>query len=291
MKTYYDCIPCFVRQTLEFARLITNDESVHEELLKNTLAMASELDLSKTPPEIASDFYAHIKAKTGAVDPYKELKNQFNDFALKHEKMLREQVQKSDDPIASAILISMAGNIIDLGVGLHVSEEVIQENIKNALMHELPAQTLDKFKADIEKANTILYLGDNTGEIVFDKLLVDQLPKEKIIFAVRGEPVINDATMEDAVQVGMTNLVKVIDNGSNAPGTVIDRCSREFVEVFENADVIISKGQGNYETLSEIDRNIYFVLKAKCPVIAKYIGGNVGDFVFINNSCKKIESI
>ena len=131
----------------------------------------------------------------------------------------------------------------------------------------------------LSSAQSILYLGDNTGEIVFDQLLIQQLPMDRVTFVVRGKPIINDATMTDAVNTGMTNLVKVIDNGDDAPGTVLEACSDRFKRVYQDADIVIAKGQGNYETLSNSDKKIFFLLKAKCAVVAEHIGCNVGDSV------------
>ena len=135
---------------------------------------------------------------------------------------------------------------------------------------------------DAANAQDILYLADNAGEIVFDRLLIEQLPMQKITVVVKGFPIINDATMEDAVAAGLTEIVSVIDNGSDAPGTILEICSDAFVSRFEQADLIITKGQGNYETLSDIDKNIYFILKAKCPVIASDLGCPIGQMVLIN---------
>jgi uncharacterized protein with ATP-grasp and redox domains len=134
-------------------------------------------------------------------------------------------------------------------------------------------------KDEITEARSILYLADNAGEIVFDRLLIEKMPREKITMAVKGGPIINDALWEDAELVGLTEMVKVVDNGSDAAGTVLDTCSDEFRNLFENAEVIISKGQANYETLNDVEENIFFLLTSKCPVIAHDIGCNLGDMI------------
>jgi hypothetical protein len=143
---------------------------------------------------------------------------------------------------------------------------------------------IDMLRESIDSAKNILYLGDNCGEIVFDRLLIEQLPLDKVTFVVRGGPIINDATMGDARETGMTELVNVIDNGSNIPGTVLEKCSKEFRECFVDADLIIAKGQGNYETLSSCEKNIFFLLQAKCPVISGHIGCEQGSFI-VKRSC------
>jgi uncharacterized protein with ATP-grasp and redox domains len=142
---------------------------------------------------------------------------------------------------------------------------------------------MDAFGEALAEAENILYLADNAGEIVFDRLLIEQLPMEKVVVAVRGLPAINDATIQDAKIAGITELVEVIDNGSDAPATILEDCSERFLDAFNRADLIIAKGQGNYETLSDIDKNIFFLLKAKCPVIAGHIGCEVGELILKRN--------
>ena len=148
---------------------------------------------------------------------------------------------------------------------------------------ELETKTVDELHKQIREAKDILYLGDNAGEIVFDRLFIEQLPYQKLTYVVRGEPIINDVTIEDAREVDMCDLVEVIDNGSDAPGTILDNCSHEFQKRFAYSDLIIAKGQGNYETLSDVDQRIFFLLQVKCPVIARDIGCEVGSFVVKNN--------
>ncbi len=141
-----------------------------------------------------------------------------------------------------------------------------------------------KFRKAISMAKSILYLADNTGEIVFDRLLIEQMPLKKITLVVKGSPIINDACLVDAQVTGVADLVEVIDNGSDAPGTILAECSEDFKQRFEKADLIIAKGQGNYETLSDVKKDIFFVLKAKCSVIAKHIGCEVGNLVFLRSA-------
>lgn len=284
MKTYLECFPCFVRQVLDFCKLITDDSTVHEEILRKALLKLSKLDMTTTPPHTATQMYRFVKEITGTQDPFAQIKIDFNNFALDHLEMLQEIIDNSDDKLETAINLSMAGNIIDMGVGNHISEDLVKTAISEAIDHKLNPKTLAQFRSDISSAKNILYLGDNCGEIAFDKLLVEQLPKEKVTFAVRGLPIINDATMEDAKQVGMDKLVRVIDNSADVPGTILEWCSESFQQEFAQADVIISKGQGNYETLSENTKNIYFILKAKCPVIASHLETTVGDSIFIRQN-------
>ena len=150
---------------------------------------------------------------------------------------------------------------------------------------------IGSFKEATEQAEEIFYLTDNAGEIVLDRLLIEQLPYEKVTLVVKGKPVINDATIEDAELAGLPRIVHVIDNGSDGPGTILESCSQSFRDRFTNADLVIAKGQGNYETLSNINKNIFFLLKAKCPVIANHIGCEVGSFVFRRQSNIYLEGV
>lgn len=283
MKTTYDCIPCFIRQALDAVRLATSDEKIHEQVLRGVLASASKMNLDQSPPVMGQYIHELIRELSGDDDPYKKIKKQFNNFSLKLYPDLKQRIQSSSNPMDTAVRMAIAGNIIDFGVNSKIDQAVISDTIEQALS----AKVFGNIKVlcdSIDSAENILYLGDNCGEIVFDRLLIEQLPAEKVTFVVRGGPIINDATMTDARETGMTELVNVMDNGSNVPGTVLEKCSKEFRECFANADLIIAKGQGNYETLSGSKKNIFFLLKAKCSVISGHIGCEPGSFIVKRSS-------
>lgn len=272
MKTYFDCIPCFVKQALTAGRFIGDDISLHEEIIRQTLKLLGEIDLRQSPPAMARLIYRRITEITGVADPYKGVKSYFNEYVLKLYPLIKATIETSPDRLETAVKLAIAGNIIDFGVNGSVDKQQVRKSIGHSLDIELDKNDMAEFRIALDKADNILYLGDNAGEIVFDKALIEVIGPSKIIFAVKGKAVLNDAIMEDAEQVGMTELVKVIDNGADAPGTILDICSESFREYFDRADLVISKGQGNYETLSEVDKNIYFMLKIKCPIIAEHIG-------------------
>jgi len=280
MRTYFDCVPCFVRQTLDSVRLITDDEQIHEQVMREALYQACKMDLRQSPPAMAQKIHRIIRKLTGVQDPYLKVKNHFNKLVLQMYPELKERIEDSADPLEMAIRLAIAGNIIDLGVNAELDESDVEKAINESLTGPLDTESLEVFKDVIPQAEDILYLGDNAGEIVFDRLLIEQLPIEKVTVVVKGQPVINDATMEDAIIAGLPRIVEVIDNGSDAPGTILKSCSRYFQDRFENADLVIAKGQGNYETLSDVEKNIFFILKAKCSVIARDIGCKVGEMVF-----------
>jgi hypothetical protein len=284
MKTYFDCIPCLVRQTLELSRFVSKEEDLQEKVLREALHLMSKMDLRQSPPAMAQKIHRMLRSLTGVNDPYAKVKAKFNTLALQLYPELEEKVHNSNDPLSTAACLAIAGNIIDFGVGFSVEQSDVTRTITDALTASLDETAIADFKQAVEQARKILYIGDNAGEIVFDKLLVEQLLHQKITFVVKGNPVINDATMQDAIKTGMNELVEVIENGSDAPGTILEDCSDNFRRRFDDADLIIAKGQGNYETLSDIEKNIFFLLKAKCPVIARHLNCEIGTMVLRKNS-------
>jgi uncharacterized protein with ATP-grasp and redox domains len=278
METYFDCIPCFVRQTLDTVRMVTNDKSVQEKMLRKVLQDISTMDLQQSPPVMAQHIHRFIREVSGQSDPYLSIKNRFNQVALEIYPELKNQVENSANPLETALRLAIAGNVIDSGVNSNLQENHVHEAIEHALTAPFGGD-VEGFSKAVAAADKILYLADNAGEIVFDRLLLGQLPLTKVTLAVKGAPIINDATLADAQAAGITKLVQVIDNGSDAPGTVLTDCSETFRKYFAQADLVIAKGQGNYETLSQEKKDIFFVLKAKCPVIAQDLGCQVGSLV------------
>jgi len=285
MQTYLDCIPCLLRQAVEAPRLIGASATVQEAVVRRVLQELSQVDFTQSPPAMAQAIHRHIRALTGRKDPYQEIKERFNALALDMLPELERTVAQAQPPIAAAVRLAIAGNVIDLGINGNLQETHVKEAIQHALAAPLQGE-LEQFIQTVAKAKSILYLADNAGEIVFDRLLLQQLPLERITLAVRGAPIINDATREDAAAAGMDRLVKVIDNGSDAPGTILSQCSEPFLRRFNQADLIIAKGQGNYETLNDAPKDIFFILKAKCPVIARDLGCRVGDLILQRSSHK-----
>ena len=278
MKTFFDCIPCFVRQSLDSVRFATPDETIHERVLREVLRVAQEMDLCQSPPVMAQQLHRRIRELTGESDPYREVKDRFNRLALAQYPEFRDRVARSADPMEAAVRLAIAGNVIDFGVNSHLTEQEVHDALLSATSTPL-ACDLREFCGAVARANRILYLADNAGEIVFDRLLIERIPPEKVTLVVRGAPIINDATMADAQASGLAEIVEVIDNGSDAPGTLLDDCSEAFRTRFQSADLVIAKGQGNYESLSETEKDVWFLLKAKCPVIARDLGCEVGTFV------------
>ncbi|MBN2468972.1 MAG: DUF89 family protein [Deltaproteobacteria bacterium] len=286
MKTYLDCIPCFVNQALRTGRLATSDETIQREILDRVMKKLIRLPLHSPPPRIAQEVYEIIRKITGNEDPYAAIKKRHNEITLGLYPKFREMTHEADDPLFYALRLAIAGNSIDLGIEREVTD--IEGEIFTTLSLPVTVNHYDALKESLRKARTILYLGDNAGEIVFDRLLMETLLNHgntEIIFAVREKPVINDATMEDAKFVGIDTVATVISNGSDAPATILSECSPFFRETFHRADMIIAKGQGNYESLSDEPGEIFFLFKAKCRMIATHLHVNVGDSIIKKQSC------
>lgn len=278
METYLDCIPCFVRQALEAARFVTDDEAAQMEVLRAVLRAVSEMNMRMPPPAMGRQIHRLIRQVTGDDDPYREVKDRFNRLVLEWYPELKRRVEQSADPLETAVRLAIAGNIIDFGVTAAVDARAVERAVERAMAEPLTG-SVEGLREAAGAARNILYLADNAGEIVFDRLLIESLPTEKITLVVRGEPVINDATVEDARAAGLTELIDVIDNGSDAPGTLLETCSETFRRRFGAADLVIAKGQGNFETLSGVEKHLFSILMAKCPVIARHLGCAPGSLV------------
>ena len=279
MRTYLECIPCFLQQALAASRMVTTDPVVHELVVRETLRLSVDLPFDRSPPWMAQRIHRLLRDATGNPDPYQEVKRRSNATALRLYPMLEEQVRSSADPFATAVWLAIAGNIIDFGCRTELTDDDIHRAIKEATNARDGDAGVETLRQEVGRARDILYLADNAGEIVFDRLLIQQMPTDRVTLAVRGGPVINDATLEDAKAAGLDALMPVVDNGSDAPGTILDSCSAEFQARFEQCDLVVAKGQGNYETLGGQSNKVIFLLKIKCPVIARDIGGALGEMI------------
>ncbi len=278
MKTRYECLPCYVRQAMDRTLLYVQDDNERQAILREVFTTLSHMDFSLTPPEIAADIQRIIREHTGVDDPYREERFQQNAIALSLLPTIQQQITDAPDPWTAALKAAIAGNAIDMGVYLKIEREDIERDVIHALQHTVDEVAASRLRSEIDQAKSIVFIGDNAGEIVFDKLLIEQMPVGGVTYIVRGGPVLNDVTIADAEQVGLDKLVRVVNNGARYPGTVIHACSQECRELLENADVRIAKGQGNYETLSTYPKPVWFLFKAKCPVIAEDAGVELGSF-------------
>ncbi|MEN6578173.1 MAG: ARMT1-like domain-containing protein [Phycisphaerales bacterium] len=284
MRTYFDCVPCSIRQVLDSVRMITDDETMHERVLRELLGMWQRMDMKQSPPAMAQRIHRYLRQLTGVADPYLDVKNRYNLFALGLYPELRERVADSPDPFETAVRLAIAGNIIDFGVNSHVEQGAVHDAIMRSLTEPIDRDAVQRLRQGVERVKDILFLGDNTGEIVLDRLLIEQMPTAKVTYVVRGHPILNDALMGDAQIAGLTDLVEVIDNGSDAPGTILETCSEAFRKRFDQADLVIAKGQGNYESLTATDRRVFFLLRPKCAVLARHLKCELGRLLVLHNN-------
>jgi len=290
MKTYLDCIPCFFRQALEVAKITGANEIIQKKIIDELSKLIPDFSLEASPPEMGREIHNLVGKISGVKDPFKEIKENSNKFALKLYPKLKQEINNSEDRLLAAVKLSIIGNIIDYGAknSLDVPKEIDYLFQGNFIINNENNSTTFKykqFKEALNKVNNIVYLADNAGEVVFDRLLIEELVEElgkEVIYVVKGKPIINDALIEDALFCGINEIAKIISSGSDAPGTLLKYCSPEFIRLYQNAELIISKGQGNYEALSEEDRSMFFLFRAKCPVIAEDVGCNVGDMILLS---------
>jgi len=286
VKSALDCIPCLVRQALETARFVSPNEDIHLKVMRRVLRLTADMDMSDSPPAVARQIHSHLRDITGVDDPYLQAKQRFNRMALDMLPELYQRLKTAADPFALAVRLAIAGNVIDMGVYGDLTPEQARDSISVCLQEPFCGD-IAALKQAIDRAGSILYLTDNAGEIAFDRLLVEQLPRERVTLAVKGGPVINDAVLADAREVGLPDLVTVIDNGARVPGTILPACSPAFRRTFEQADLIIAKGQGNFESLSDVQAPIFFLFKVKCRVIADHVGLATGTHLVLDqeDSC------
>lgn len=272
MKSSLHCLPCFLKQTIKAAQLSTPEPALQKTIVDHIARLLPSLDLRKSPPENSMPVYQAIAELSGCADPFTHLKRHSNLFALALAEEVRGKIAASADPLATALLFSMAGNIIDYGS----QQDFDAGAALAACLHTPPAiYDYQALRQGLTTGGLLLYLGDNAGEIVFDGLVIETLQQQRpdlqIIYAVKEGAIINDALMADAQACGLPDRCRVISNGTTCPGTPLAHCTPEFRALFERADQIISKGQGNYETLSEIQAPISFLLTVKCPLVAAHL--------------------
>ncbi len=281
MKMTLDCIACFVRQASDAVTMTELSDENRKHLMQNVLQWISGVDFNQSPPAASQMIHRRLREILRTDDPYRNSKRNHNEMGATLIPPIRKYISSSFDPLIMAVRYAITGNIIDLGAKNKIGYGEIYADLQSASMQPVYGD-MDAFKQAVQKAKTILYLADNAGEIFFDRLLIEQLSNAKVTMAVRGAPVINDATVSDARQAGIDNIAEIIDNGSDAPGTILDDCSSEFRRRFDEADLVIAKGQGNFESLSDEKREIFFLFRTKCKTISRHSGFCVGTYVAAN---------
>lgn len=252
----------------------TEDQKV--EYMTRVLKELSEMK-DAHGPVLATRNIVKLQAELfGNKQDYSKLKRQFNQFVMEKASFLQREIERADDSLKRAIQYGIVGNYIDFAVMEHVEERELEQLFADATEYVLDEEVYQAMKQDVCDAEKIVYLLDNCGEVVIDKLIIEEIkslnPQAEITAIVRGEEAMNDVTMEDAEQVGLNDFVKVIGNGSDILGTCLQYISEETRTVIDAADVILSKGQGNFETLQGYDKNIYYIFLCKCEMIAELFG-------------------
>ncbi len=280
MKCESLCIPCFFKQAHSSVTAHTDEESLREQVLFDIAGFVPDLDMERSPAYNSSLVMHQVDRLIGRIDPFKEHKKKHNELALSMLEDLTKLVSESEDPLQTAIRLSVVGNVIDMGIK---HEADIEGTMQKALGKGFARFEIDAFRQSLDQTSRILYIVDNAGEIVFDIVLIELLARmgKEVIVAVKSGPIINDATMDDADQVGLHKYCKVIKTGSDFVGITRELLSPAMIEAFDTADLIVSKGQGNYETLEGTSERIFFILKAKCQLVADNLGVRDGDLVFV----------
>jgi damage-control phosphatase, subfamily I len=277
VRTSLECLGCMINQAIRAAQVTSGDRDVQQRIVRHALAETVHVDFASQPVTAGRRVQRLVRRLTGNHDPYRGLKQRSTALALRLLPELRRKVLASPMPIGAALSVATAANALDFAMYADLDERAV----RRALAHAA-AQPIDgalALAAEAATAREILYIADNAGELVFDGLVIDLLDRARVTLAVRGGPIFNDATLHDARVSRLTDTVLVIDTGSDLAGVVLDECSDDFRRHFASADLVIAKGQGNYETLDDVEGPIWFALKVKCPVIARAIGVAEGQCV------------
>lgn len=260
---------------MEAARFARADEQQQRLVLDHTLERLRLIEPWRTPPEIADQIHRLVRQTIGNRDPYQAVKEASTSHALTLHPRLQALIAEASDPLDVAVRLSIAGNIIDLGPNV---EYDLWDVVERTLIQPFAVDDRQALREALARARRVLYLADNAGETVFDRVLIETL-HVPVSYAVKGGPILNDATLEDALAAGVDNVAKIVSTGSDAPGTILHRCSQEFRQLYEEADLVIAKGQANYETLSTNGAGTFFLLQAKCSVLARDAGVPVGSII------------
>lgn len=280
MNITLDCLPCFVRHTIEVMRSFAVESALTDAMVRDVIRQMAEVDFALTPPEFAAEVHAMIRTRLGIADPYLQIKRDANRFAARLLPELEKRLEKSADRLRQALLYSIAGNIIDSGVSAVTPDSEVMQSIEMAESQSPAIDHSEKLLRELRCAEKIVILGDNAGEIYFDRLFLQELKKDNITYVVKGSPILNDALHEDAIEAGIDRFARILDTGVAIPGTVLRKCPPAVRQAIQAADVIVSKGQANFETMGECaDPRVFFSLRAKCHVIAREIGVPQGSFV------------
>jgi uncharacterized protein with ATP-grasp and redox domains len=292
MNLILDCYPCILRQVLSTSKLAGLDEFQAREALNHSMKVLLQTETGTSPQHVVVQTIDYIRntffPDKNGFDPYGELKKKSNILVLDRFDILESGIKNTPSSLEAALKNAAAGNIIDFGAKDHGSIDIDKE-IRNIPLLEFSRYDYKSLVNLLGSARKLLYIGDNAGEIVFDRLLIRQLqrdfPEIGVTFATRSEPVINDVTPDDAYETGLDQEAEIISSGCRYPGLMLTEASEPFRQIYRDADIVIAKGQGNYEGLSsEEDPRLFFILRIKCERVASDIGAEVGDLVLLRKN-------
>jgi len=286
MKVLPECYVCAMRQALSACRLASDDVDFHHRAMwaaADHLARSASRDI--TPPEAGEGLYRMIREMSGNPDPFEDQKRKQNDAVMEIVPWLRDTVAAADDPLLMAVRLAIAGNVVDPGAQASFD---LEKSVLEATHGESDLEHYPAFASALDRAGDVLLVADNCGEIVFDRVLIETMLESReglaVTVAVRAGPIINDVTEKEARDVGIDGLARIISSGSEMPGTVLERTTAEFREAFEGADLVISKGQGNWETLEDCEREAFFMFQAKCPAVAAMNSCSEGSLLLLRGA-------
>jgi hypothetical protein len=281
------CIQCDLKQIDKLHKIINFNK---KEVKTLVLEYLKTCDMNKTNPEIMGEIWQMIIASLHYNDPYKDIKHEYNLFVLSIENELLSLIENNDNPLLLALKLAIIGNIIDFAAQHTFNKEILLEQLRKANDIHLTIDYSNQLINDLHTCKNLLYIGDNCGEIVLDKLLLKTIkhynPDIDIYYGVRGYPIVNDVTIEDAYEVGMEQIANIVSNGSYCLGTVLSLAGKEFNDCFNQVDIVIAVGQGNYEGLRDINKNIYYLFMAKCDFISQSLNINTMSLVCLKESKK-----
>lgn len=292
MKLDFNCITCNINQAIKIMELSEVERSKKEEMMRAVLYYLSNVDYNKCNPEVIAGTWDIILKHIANDNPYADIKKYYNKEVLKMVESIESIIETSEDKFNTVLKIAIAGNLIDFTAKHKFDINMLTNQIMNIEKINLAIDDGRALYERLKIAENLMYLGDNCGEICLDKLFIKYIKKEfpniKVYFGVRGKAIVNDVTFDDAQMVDMQEVADVIENGDGSLGTVINRVNSEFREEFYKADVVIAKGQGNYESLSEIDRNnIFHLFMAKCEPVSNSLGVKTMSIVCVENKVHK----
>lgn len=280
-----DCLPCLYNQTLRVTKAINLDDDLAANVLKEAARIISKLDMKETPPEAAAIIYPKISKIVKKDDLYEEKKIESTKKANELLKKIEPQIKEQKDIVDTALRLAVAGNVIDFATEVSFD---LEDEIKKIFDAKFAKDDKKIFKDRLKEAKTLMVIGDNVGEHLFDKKMIELFlefnPDLKVYYLVRGKPIINDVTMKEAKDIGLDEVANIIDSGVDTPGFLLNRANEESKKLFKSVDLVLAKGMGNFECMEEIkDNRLFFLFKVKCSVVASKVGKNIGDLICLQN--------